>query len=334
MKRVEILEYLKSDKANSLFKKAGKIRKLYCADKVFIRGIIEFSNHCCRSCVYCGLRQENKKILRYRMTLQEITRLAKQIIGQGVKTIVLQSGDDFGFSQKTLSDIIFNIKSANPEVAITLSLGERPFDDYRAFKDAGADRYLLKHETANPRLYERLHPGQTLKKRIETLEYLKKLDYQIGAGNIVGLPGQTLKDLADDILFMKELDVDMAGIGPFIPQKDTPLHGLPSGKLDLTLRVLALTRIITKNTHLPSTTALATLDPRDGQLLGLKAGCNVLMPDFTPEYYRKNYTIYDDKMRVSLDRAKELIFKTGRLISESRGDSLKCKKRPRDYACT
>ena len=334
MKKEEILEYLKSDKTDSLFKKADKIRKLYCGDRVFIRGIIEFSNYCCRSCLYCGLRQENKKILRYRMTPRQVIRLAKQIIEQGVKTIVLQSGDDFGFSQRMLSDIILNIKSANPEVAITLSLGERPFDDYRAFRNAGADRYLLKHETANPRLYERLHPGQSLKKRIETLEYLKKLGYQVGAGNIVGLAGQTLEDLAEDILFMKELDVDMAGIGPFIPQKDTPLHGQPPGKLDLTLKVLALTRIITKNTHLPSTTALATLDPQDGQFLGLKAGCNVLMPDFTPECYRKDYTIYDDKVRVSLDRAEELIFKAGRLISRDRGDSLKCKKRPRDYACT
>jgi len=334
MKKEEILEYLKSDKTDSLFKKADKIRKLYCGDKVFIRGIIEFSNYCCRSCLYCGLRQENKKLLRYRMTSGEIIRLARQIIEQGVKTIVLQSGDDFGFSQRMLSDIILNIKSANPEVAITLSLGERPFDDYRAFRNAGADRYLLKHETANPRLYERLHPGQSLKKRIETLEYLKKLGYQVGAGNIVGLAGQTLEDLAEDILFMKELDVDMAGIGPFIPQKDTPLYGQPPGRLDLTLKVLALTRIITKDTHLPSTTALATLDPQDGQFLGLKAGCNVLMPDFTPESYRKNYTIYDNKVRVSLDRARELIFKAGRLISRDRGDSLKCKKRPKDYVCT
>ncbi|HDM37848.1 MAG TPA: [FeFe] hydrogenase H-cluster radical SAM maturase HydE [Candidatus Omnitrophica bacterium] len=334
MKKEEILEYLKNDKTDSLFKKADKIRKLYCGDKVFIRGIIEFSNYCCRSCLYCGLRQENKKLLRYRMTSGEIIRLARQIIEQGVKTIVLQSGDDFGFSQRMLSDIILNIKSANPEVAITLSLGERPFDDYRAFRNAGADRYLLKHETANPRLYERLHPGQSLKKRIETLEYLKKLGYQVGAGNIVGLAGQTLEDLAEDILFMKELDVDMAGIGPFIPQKDTPLYGQPPGRLDLTLKVLALTRIITKDTHLPSTTALATLDPQDGQFLGLKAGCNVLMPDFTPESYRKNYTIYDNKVRVSLDRARELIFKAGRLISRDRGDSLKCKKRPKDYVCT
>ena len=334
MKKEEILEYLKNDKTDSLFKKADKIRKLYCGDRVFIRGIIEFSNYCCRSCLYCGLRQENKKLLRYRMTPRQIIRLARQIIEQGVKTIVLQSGDDFGFSQRILSDIILNIKSANPEVAITLSLGERSFDDYRAFRDAGADRYLLKHETANPRLYERLHPGQSLKKRIETLEYLKKLGYQVGAGNIVGLAGQTLEDLVDDILFMKKLDVDMAGIGPFIPQKDTPLSNQPPGKLDLTLKVLALTRIITKNTHLPSTTALATLDPQDGQFLGLKAGCNVLMPDFTPECYRKDYTIYDDKVRVSLDRAEELIFKAGRLISRDRGDSLKCKKRPKDYACT
>ncbi|MCK4463071.1 MAG: [FeFe] hydrogenase H-cluster radical SAM maturase HydE [Candidatus Omnitrophica bacterium] len=327
MDKKEIIERLKDEDLERLFKEADDIRKIYVSNEVHIRGIIEFSNHCCRSCLYCGLRRENERISRYRMKPNEIISLANQTIQFGVKTVVLQSGDDLGFNQKALCQVIGIIKKKNPEVAVTLSVGERPLDDYRAFKEAGADRYLLKHETANPTLYDKLHPGQDLKTRLQILDCLRRLGYQIGLGNIAGLPGQTVEDLADDILLMKNIEPDMAGVGPFIPQKDTPLSGFPYGNLDLTLKVLALTRIVTKNTHLPATTALATLNPNEGQFLGLKAGCNVIMPDFTPEYYRKNYIIYDDKVRVSLERAKELIFKAGRFISKSRGNSLKCKKR-------
>jgi len=326
MDKKEIIERLRREDPAELFEEADDIRRIFCGDEVHIRGIIEFSNYCCRNCLYCGLRRGNRSILRYRMSPDEIVELANKIIQYGLKTIVLQSGDDFGYSQKTLCRIIEEIKGKNPEIAITLSIGERPLDDYKAFKDAGADRYLLKHETANHKLYERLHPGGTLKRRLGILKHLKKLGYQIGAGNIVGLPGQTLGDLADDILLLKDLDVDMAGIGPFIPQKDTPLRDFPCGNLELTLKVLSITRILTKNTHLPATTALATSNPDEGQLLGLKAGCNVIMPDFTPEYCRKDYAIYDNKARVNLKKAKESILKAGRLISKSKGDSLKCKR--------
>lgn len=333
MNKKEIIARLETENSNQLFNEADKIREACLGNEVHIRGIIEFSNYCCRSCLYCGLRKENKGISRYRMSGEEIIKLANEITNFGLKTVVLQSGDDFAFTQKTLSTIINKIKKENPGVAITLSVGERPPDDYKAFKDAGADRYLLKHETANPELYQRLHPGQSLKRRLEILEYLKKLNYQVGAGNIVGLRGQALEDLADDILLMKMLDVDMAGIGPFIPQRDTPLSDFPSGPLELTLKVLALTRILTKNSHLPATTALATLDSAQGQLSGFKAGCNVIMPDFTPEYYRKDYVIYDHKRRVDLERAKELIFKARRLISADRGDSLKCRKPQEACVC-
>jgi len=332
MDKKEIIERLRREDPAELFEEADDIRKSFCSDEVHIRAIIEFSNYCCRSCLYCGLRRENRNILRYRMLPGEIVELAKKIIQRGVKTIVLQSGDDFGYSQKALCGIIERIKKENSGIAITLSMGERPFDDYKAFKDAGADRYLLKHETANHKLYERLHPGATLKRRLVILEYLKKLGYQIGAGSIIGLPGQTLRDIADDILILKDLDVDMAGIGPFIPQKDTPLKHSPCGNLELTLKVLSISRILTENIHLPATTALATLDTNEGQLSGFKAGCNVIMPDFTPEYYRKDYTIYDSKARVNLERAKELISRAGRSISKSKGDSLKCKRLQRAYA--
>lgn len=333
MTKKEIISYLNSSNPAQLYQEADKAREKFCGNKVHIRGIIEFSNHCCRSCLYCGLRKENKDIPRYRMRHDEIIDLANQTIQSGVKTIVLQSGDDFGFSQKSLCQIIEKIKEKNPKVAVTLSIGERPDEDYRAFKDAGADRYLLKHETANPILYGKLHPGQDLKIRIRILDYLRKLGYQIGPGNIIGLPGQTIDDLADDIVFMKNLDSDMAGIGPFIPQRNTPLSNFPFGSLDLTLKVLALVRIITKNIHLPVTTAVATLSPDKGQVLGFKAGSNVIMPDFTPESYRKNYVIYDNKLRVNWRSAKNVIFKSKRVISQNRGDSLKCKKPQKAYVC-
>jgi len=325
MNRNKILYYLKElSKTEELLHKANEIRKRYCGDEVHIRGIIEFSNYCSRNCFYCGLRKDNRMVKRYRMKEDEIVKLALHIASLGVKTIVLQSGDDFYYDRHKLCKILSAIKK-DADVAITLCIGERPLGDYEAFKDAGADRYLLKHETATSELYSRLHPGQTLKRRLKILRHLKKLDYQVGAGNIVGLPGQNLNDLVEDILLLKKLDVDMAGIGPFIPQKDTPLGNFPAGNLDLTLRVLALTRIVTKNTHLPATTALATLDKKRGQLLGFNAGCNVIMPDFTPEHYRKSYAIYDNKPRIGLERAKEVILNAGRKISQNRGDSLKCR---------
>lgn len=334
MEKREIIAWLKEKDSKKLFAEADNVRRVVLGQEVHIRGIIEFSNYCSRSCLYCGLRKENKKILRYRMSVAEIIKLASEVIQEGVKTIVFQSGDDLGFSQKVVVKIIRRVKKENPEIAITLSIGERPFDDYKAFKDAGADRYLLKHETANPKLYERFHPGQTLQRRLEILTYLKKLGYQIGAGNIVGLPGQTLENLAEDILLVEKLNVDMVGIGPFIPQRDTPLKDFPCSGLDLTLKVLALTRITTKNAHLPATTALATLNSENGQLLGFKAGCNVIMPDFTAENYRKDYLIYDNKVKVNLERAKEVIFKAKRTISEDKGDSLKCTEHQKAYVYT
>ena len=230
----EILQALKENN-EKIFERADETRKVFCKDEVHIRGIIAFSNYCCRSCLYCGLRKENKQIFRYRMKPEEIVKVACEIIQNGVKTVVLQSGDDFGFSRKTLVEIINKIKKGN-NVAITLSVGEKPFDDYKAFREAGADRFLLKHETSNQSLYGKLHPGQSLKERLKSLEYMKKLGYQIGAGNIIGLPGQSIDDLVNDILFLKEFDVDMAGIGPFIPQKDTPLGNYPAGDLNLTLK--------------------------------------------------------------------------------------------------
>jgi biotin synthase len=307
-----------------LLQKADEARKKFCGEEVHLRGVIEFSNYCSRNCLYCGLRRDNKSITRYRMEEKEIVNLATKISAKGLKTVVLQSGDDFHYNRKAVCKIIFEIKRKT-DLAVTLSIGERPLDDYRAFKDSGADRYLLKHETLNPDLYRILHPGQDLRQRRKILEYLKRIGFQVGSGNIVGLPQQTPEDLVGDVLFLKELDVDMAAIGPFIPQRDTPLAGQPPGELDLTLRVLAMARILTKNAHLPATSALAVLDSENAQLRALKSGANVIMPDFTPEYYRKNYKIYDNKIRVNLGKAKKTILKAKRTVSRGRGDSLKLK---------
>ncbi len=344
--RREITELLQQDNSAELFKRADSVRKEFCGDEVHIRGIIEFSNYCCRNCLYCGLRSDNKNVHRYRMRIDEIVELANGIaqdgvhpvrndtsrasvvanaeISNGVKTIVLQSGDDFGSRRNDICKIVERIKKNNPCIAITLSVGERPFDDYMAFRDSGADRYLIKHETSNPHLYEKLHPGQSLKKRIEILEFLKKIGFQIGSGFIVGLPQQTLDDLAGDILLLNDLNVDMAGLGPFIPNSQTPLANHHCGNVDLTLKVLAAARIATENVHLPVTTALATLAGENGLLKGFSAGCNVIMPDFTPDNYRKDYTIYDDKFRITLDLVHDVILKANRKIATDCGDSLKC----------
>ncbi len=323
MNRDEILYYLKTSGTDEeLFQKADEVRKKHCGDEVHIRGIIEFSSYCCRNCLYCGLRKDNNNLNRYRMDEEEIIGLALQITSFGIKTIVLQSGDDFYFTQSMLCRIIERIKE-HADVAITLSVGERPFEDYRAFKLAGADRYLLKHETASEALYKKFHPYQYLKHRIRTLEYLRETGYQIGTGNIVGLPGQSIDDLYADILLLKELDTDMLSIGLFIPQHDTPLSQVPQGDLSLAVRVLALARIVTRNSHMPVTTAIATADPERGLFRGLKTGVNVIMPDFTPDRHRKDYTIYDNKAHITLEKAKETIQKANRMISSHKGDSLK-----------
>ncbi len=323
MDREEILHVLSSpDRDGELFRMADGVRKDRCGDAVHVRGIIEFSNHCCRNCLYCGLRRDNTNLTRYRMGEDEIVDRARWITSNGIRTIVLQSGDDFHYTSAMICRIIARIKE-NDDVAVTLSLGEWPFGDYRAFRAAGADRYLLKHETANGELYHRLHPGQSLEKRVRTLAFLREIGYQIGAGNIVGLPGQTCEDLCEDILLLEELDPDMASVGLFIPQHDTPLSHHPPGDIPTALRVLALARIATQNAHMPVTTAIVTADPERGLMRGLKAGANVIMPDYTPDPCRKEYAIYDGKTQITLERTKEAIRMAGRTMAETKGDSLK-----------
>lgn len=323
MTRKEILGYLGTDNPGGLFEEADRVRRKHCGDVVHIRGIVEFSSHCVRNCLYCGLRRDNRDLRRYRMEPEEVMNAVASVAAAGIRTVVLQSGDDLSCPQESLVNIIRETRRRHPEMAITLSVGERPFSDYRAFREAGADRYLLKHETACRSLYQRLHPGQSFDRRRRILAYLRELGYQVGCGNIVGLPGQTAGDLVEDILFLQEFQPDMAGIGPFLPQSDTPLSGFPAGDIGTALRMIALARIVTPNAFLPSTTALATRDPENGLTKGIQSGANVIMLDFTPEAYRKDYRIYDDRVPVTLRKAEGVIRRAGRTMSLDRGDSLK-----------
>jgi biotin synthase len=324
MERNEIAGFLKQPGGDSaLFDLADGVRRFWCGEDVYLRGIIEFSNHCCRNCLYCGLRRDNAELVRFRMTPEEIVHLAAEIAGLGIGTVVLQSGDDFVYDRSTLCRVIKGIKKERNDLAVTLSVGERPFDDYRAFRDAGADRYLLKHETASPELYARLHPGQSLSTRLGILRFLRTLGYQTGPGSIVGLPGQSVEDLCDDVLLLEELEPDMASVGPFIPQRFTPLAGALPGSLETALRVLALVRVVTRNAHMPANTAVASLDEASGLERALRAGADVIMPDFTPEAFRGRYTIYDGKAHITTDRARAAIGHEGRLVGTGRGDSLR-----------
>jgi len=308
-----------------LYTCANEIRKKYCGDEVHLRGIIEFSNYCEQDCLYCGLRKSNKNLQRYRMTKDEIISTAKKITQAGIKTVVLQSGEDHFYSSSLVTDIILTIKEKF-EPAITLSIGERGRDEYEEWKKAGADRYLLKHETANEELYSSFHHKEKLKARLAHIRCLKETGYQTGSGNIIGLPGQNIEDIADDILLCKEMECDMCSFSPFIPSQDSPLREVPSANTDLTLKTIAVARIVLKNVHIPSTTALSTLIG-NGAEIGLKVGANVIMPNYTPIPYRDNYQIYKDKKTYDpiefLNELKVMLDRIGRKVGEGKGHSLK-----------
>ena len=297
--REDIIALLKlpPDYSAELFAAADRVRKNEVGDEIFLRGIIEFSNVCERNCLYCGLRKSNENLSRYRMTDDEILATARQIEKTGIPTVVLQSGEDSFYTSDKVCRLVKRINNETGLV-ITLSIGERPVADYRAFQQAGAGRYLLKHETASLDLYKYLRPGCQLDHRVQCLRSLAHLGFETGTGNIVGLPGQTLEILADDLLVMKLLNADMLGIGPFIAHPDTPLAGIVFDDLDLTLRVLAIARLLTRDTNIPATTALATMNLQ-ARLQALQAGANVVMPDFTPEIYKSRYDIYPGRKDVA-----------------------------------
>ncbi|MGM0441021.1 MAG: [FeFe] hydrogenase H-cluster radical SAM maturase HydE [Elusimicrobiota bacterium] len=277
-----------------VFNCADKICRSVYGDDVYLRGIIEFSNYCKKNCRYCGIRRDNKNITRYRMSPEEILKSAGYIVENEIKTVILQSGEDSYYSDEVMVDIIKEIKNRY-DVALTLSAGEKSFESYQKFKDAGADRYLLRIETTDPGLYNRLHPDSSLDNRKKCLDDLKKLGYETGTGNMVGLPGQSRESLVEDIFYFNRLDADMVGIGPFLPHRDTIFKNRPGKDFFLTLKVLAMIRLLMKNPNIPATTAMGTLDP-SGREKALGSGANVIMPNCTPGKYRKNYKLYDNKI--------------------------------------
>ena len=289
----EIVEILKNDTVNELlFDTADKVRKQYVGDEVHLRGLIEFSNICRCNCFYCGLRKDNTAVQRYRMALEEILLLAQKAKDFGYKTVVLQSGEDSFFDVDKMCAIIREIKKL--DLALTLSIGEKSYEEYKAYKDAGADRYLLRIETTDRELYKKLHPSMSFENRVRCLNDLKTLGFEVGTGCLVGLPHQSDESLARDILFFKNIDADMIGLGPFIPSPQTPLQNENGGTLIKALKVMALTRLLLPDINIPATTAMETLQ-ENGRLLALKSGANVVMPNVTDEECKQKYTIYPGK---------------------------------------
>ena len=307
---------------------ACEAREPYYGKKVFLRGLIEFTNYCKNNCYYCGIRCGNKNVNRYRLTKEEIMACCDEGRDLGFRTFVLQGGEDPYFTDQRIVEIIEMIKEKFPDCAITLSIGERPKDSYRAFREAGADRYLLRHETANEEHYRMLHPENLSgENRKRCLWDLKELGFQVGAGFMVGAPFQTSGTLAEDMLFLKELNPAMVGIGPFIPHHDTCFAGKPAGTLEQTLYLLSLIRIMIPRVLLPATTALGTIDPK-GREKGMLAGANVVMPNLSPTEVRKDYLLYDNKIctgdeSAQCRRCMELRMENiGYEIAYGRGDAL------------
>lgn len=280
----------------TLRKEALKLRKKYYGDKVYIRGLIEFTNYCKNNCYYCGIRRDNSNVKRYRLTEEEILSCCENGYELGFRTFVLQGGEDLCYTDDRMVNIITHIKEKYPDCALTLSIGEKPAESYERFRKAGADRYLLRHETANEEHYGMLHPDEmSLANRKQCLFHLKKLGYQVGAGFMVGSPGQTEEHLAEDLLFLRELQPEMVGIGPFIPHHDTRFAKEKAGDVEQTLFLLSVIRIMLPKALLPATTALGTMDVM-GREKGLLAGANVIMPNLSPQENRKDYELYDNKI--------------------------------------
>jgi len=297
LSRSQITELLQDENnQQDLFNKADKIRRQCVGDEVHLRALIEFSNICRNNCMYCGIRKDNCNLKRYRMSEEELVNTAKSAASLGFKTVVMQSGEDMYFNTSRLCNIIEQIKKF--DVAITLSIGERDYDEYKSFKEAGADRYLLRIETTDKDLYHKLDPKMSWNRRYECLCALKDLGYEVGSGIMVGLPEQTIESIADDLLFLQNFGVDMAGIGPFIPHSQTPLASSKGGSLGLALRTMAVMRLLLEDINIPATTAMETLHP-NGRILALKSGSNVVMPNVTEGEYRKLYELYPGKICVN-----------------------------------
>lgn len=326
LNKKELSELIKNPPDN-LHTEALRIKRKFYGNKIFARGLIEITSYCKNNCFYCGIRAENTKAVRYRLSKEEILECSKRGAELGFSTFVLQGGEDLHFTTEQVCDIVYSIKNLYPNKAITLSLGEKSREEYRSYKSAGADRYLLRHETANDEHYRMLHPNtMRLSERKKCLYTLKELGYQTGAGFMVGSPYQTTEALAEDLLFLKELQPEMVGIGPFIPHCDTPFGEFDSGDIELTLTMLSLTRLLLPKVLLPSTTALATLDSENGRRRGFMAGANVVMPNLTPKKQRENYLLYNNKISsgnedaAEIEHLKDEISSIGDMLDMSRGD--------------
>lgn len=323
----ELIALLSTDQFDEELRLAAdQVRRENYADAVFVRGLIEFTNYCRNDCFYCGIRCSNKHVSRYHLTKEEILACCKEGYELGFRTFVLQGGEDLSYSDEEICDILRAIKGRYPEAAITLSIGERERASYQAYREAGADRYLLRHETATEEHYRKLHPASlSLQHRKDCLATLKELGYQVGAGFMVGSPYQTLANIVADIRFLQELQPDMIGIGPFLPAEHTPFAKEKEGDYELTLRVLSILRLLFPYVLLPATTALGTIRP-NGREEGLRHGANVVMPNLSPTSVREKYALYDHKICTGEESAQCMSCLTNRVqsagyrIVSARGD--------------
>jgi len=312
----------------ALFERADEVRRQYYGTDVYIRGLIELTNYCRNDCYYCGIRRSNRHAKRYRLTKEEILSCCEAGYSLGYRTFVLQGGEDGYYTDERMCGIVSEIRRRYADCAITLSLGERSFESYQRLYDSGADRYLLRHETANEQHYRSLHPQEmSLWNRKQCLWNLKEIGYQVGSGFMVGSPGQTTENLIEDLRFLQELQPAMIGIGPFIPHKDTPFGRKTQGSLASTLRLVAVLRLMFPRALIPATTALGTIHPQ-GRELGLKAGANVVMPNLSPADVRTLYELYNNKLCTGEEAAEcrgyleKRVHTAGYRIVTGRGDAV------------
>lgn len=324
----EFLELLHNQKkyVDELLYASENLTNKYFNKKIFVRGLIEFSNVCKNDCYYCGIRASNDSVSRYRLSKEEILDSVRFGTDIGFNTFVLQGGEDLFLSDEFFVDVIREIKRINPNTAITLSLGEKSYESLKAFKKAGADRFLLRQETINKEHYYKLHPNKmNYENRIECLRNLKSLGYQTGTGIMVGSPYQTMENIVEDLIFMSELKPEMIGIGPYISQKDTPFKDMDNGSVELTIYLIAILRLMFPKSNIPATTSLVTLD-ENGRNRAIKAGANVFMPNLTPSNHRNEYALYDNKAAFKVEAAenleelKKIMSSIGYEVVMSRGD--------------
>jgi biotin synthase len=348
MEKNEMVRWLREERAarlEELYRLADETRRRNVGDEVHLRGLIEISNCCVRDCAYCGLRAGHRALTRYRMNAEEILGCVRQATDYGYGTVVLQSGEDYGIATEPMAELIRRVKSET-ELAVTLSFGERPDEDLVRWRAAGADRYLLRFETSDAKLYSQIHPPRAAPSdRIAILRRLGELGYEVGSGVMIGIPGQTYESLAEDIELFRTLDLDMIGVGPYLPHPNTPLGRSPADFLapesdqvpnteEMTYKVLALTRLACPRANIPSTTALATLNTAGGRELGLRRGANVVMPNLTPSKYRALYEIYPGKACIAetAERCqaclRQRILSMGRKVGSGPGGSAKRRPAP------